>query len=129
MCYPVVLPADVAAILEQPNKAKVSYEVDVAEPNTPTSIASEPRTRHSTDDECADSNGWDFQSGRGRFRSGEVDDGVSEADKQAFLEALASVRASSQAKYDARTTHWPTLAATAAAAIAASALFSWFTSR
>ena len=59
-----------------------------------------------------------------------TEDIVSDADKQALLETLAAVRANRvDRKYDAQITHWPTLAATAAAVICLSYAFSWLTTR
>jgi hypothetical protein len=55
---------------------------------------------------------------------------ISEADKQAYLKAIARAIADPNRRpYDPRVTHWPTLAATAAAIFFAWMIFSWLTSR
>lgn len=57
-----------------------------------------------------------------------ADAGADEA-QEAFLRTLGKVRANSNREvYDPNTTHWPTLAATAAAVVCASAVFSWLIS-
>jgi hypothetical protein len=57
-------------------------------------------------------------------------DNISEAEKQAYLEAIARANAGpSRRPYDPQVTHWPTLAAAAAALFVAWMLFSWITSR
>jgi Zn-dependent protease with chaperone function len=58
----------------------------------------------------------------------ESEDAVSEEDRQAFLETLASVRAnSSRRAYDVNSTHWPTLIATGVAVLCLAGLFTWYT--
>jgi Zn-dependent protease with chaperone function len=57
------------------------------------------------------------------------DPAVSDADKQALLATLAQVRSSTAGRaYDPNVTHWPTLAATAAALLVGVILFNWLIS-
>ena len=63
---------------------------------------------------------------RGPSRLGDI----SEADKLAYLESIARANADpNRRSYDPQVTHWPTLAAAAAALFVAWMLFSWITSR
>jgi len=55
---------------------------------------------------------------------------ISEAEEQAYLEAIARAIADpNRRRYDPQVTHWPTLAATAAALLVAWMILSWLTSR
>ena len=126
--FPIALPVAVAAVLDNQDQPPPG-EVTSAIGTTPVAAATyeqppasppKPGTAIQSSVPCPGS----------RQDGGAADGIVSEADKQAFLKTLAAVRAGrSQPVYSPQVTHWPTLVATFAAVIVASAAFTWLTSR
>ncbi len=122
---PTILPKDVAAAMDQPLQSIVDRRETVMLP-VPNSIATECESP-----EQAQRNDAPPTRLEGTAHEGHSGDaaGISEADKQAFLATLAKVRAASaHQEYNPNVTHWPTLAATAAALVGALILYSWLTS-
>ncbi len=134
---PLALPAGVAKLIEPENSVNADDHAEAYAMGTPAAVAHNceaviPATR--TRPHVAPSVLPEARGDAAGFDDAGFDDagdsGISEADKQAFLESLASVRASnSLGNYNPQETHWPTLAVTAVAVLCAAAAFTWFTSR
>jgi len=118
---PITLPDCAAELLGQKGD-RVDNDVDVVESLTGAARSTKqqplrqqppPRVQHPSDD-----------TSKAAVIGSAIDGGISEANKQAFLETLASVSAShSPRKYNPDVSHLPTLLAAAAAVIGASAVF------